>query len=68
MMNTLSLSTVRQTQVQCTEYSAECTGLKHSLLYLRTVKNRRHYFLLIKHATGFADDFRHSDQVFMSEG
>ena len=31
-MDALSLSTVRWTQVQCTEYSTECTELKHSVL------------------------------------
>ena len=31
----LDLSTVRWTQAQCTEYSTECTGLKHSVLYLK---------------------------------
>ena len=45
-MGALSLSTVRWTQVQCTEYSTECTVLKHSLLYLRTVKKPTTLFFI----------------------
>ena len=45
-MGALSLSTVRWTQVQCTEYSTECTVLKHSLLYLRTVKKPTALFFI----------------------